>query len=254
MKFKLNWKFKMTRLINHLKVYACLLIVSLSFNFNGKAQMSTIFLEEDTLTIYYGTLVFEQGTLFFDEDNVTYHQNGILEFANGLVKVDWQTVFQEDTAAFEGTTLYFGENYLDFDRGTLYFDEDSLVFESEPSIEKPDTTDIGDHSVLGTIDTIVAKTNKITIDDEELPVYSISIGRVGTVFPCGNRFGISLQAPGYHIFSAESAFNATYMPNGHDIDWPDDGPQKNVDENHSMTYKSSFNSCLLYTSPSPRDS
>jgi len=131
MTFKLNWKFKKTLTVNHIKLYASLLIICISFNFNAKAQQSKIFLEDD-------------------------------------------------------------------------------------------------HSRLGSIDTIVAKTNKITIDDEDLPVYSFSVGKVGGVFPCGTQFGISLQAPGYHIFSAESAFNATYMPNGEEIQWPDEGPEKNA--------------------------
>lgn len=255
MTFKLNWKFKKALLINHVKLYASLLIVCISFNFTTKAQLSTIFLEEDTLSIYYGQLIFEQGTLFSEEDILFSEYDGMLGFYNGAVNFDWQTIFQEDTVSFEGNTLHFGENSFQFNRGTLFFEGDSLVFdpdtlvlepdtlvlEPDTLIIKPDTIDTGDHSVLGTIDTIVAKTNKITIDNEVLPVYSISVGRVGTVFPCGNRFGISLQAPGYHIFSAESAYNATFIPNSNEIDWPDDGSQKNSSQDNLMTYESSFN-------------
>lgn len=244
MTFKLNWKLKKKRLINHVKFYVGSLIVCMFFNFHAKAQMSAIFLEEDTLSIHYATLAFEQGTLFSDGDVVVHHNSGTVEFANGLVKINWQAVFQEDTASFEGTTLHFGENTLHFDRGTLFYDQDTLVFEPDSSVIKSDTLDTDHHSVAGTtgtIDTVVAKTNKIIIDDEELPVYSVSVGRIGGVFPCGNRFGISLQAPGYHIFSAESAYNATFIPDTDEIDWPDDGVQKGFSENNSMTYEKSFN-------------
>jgi len=243
MTFKLNWKFKKALLINHVKVYAYLFIFCTSFNFSAKAQEATIFLEDDTLSTYYATFAYEQGVLFLEQDTLIDYHEGTLEFANGLVKVNWEEVFQEDTISFEDTTLYFGEYSFYFDQGILFFDEDSLVFGSDTSIVKPDTIETEDHSVIGTsdTDTIVARTNKITIDDEELPVYSISVGRIGSVFPCGSRFGISLQAPGYHIFSAESAYNATFMPNGNEIDWPDDDVEKNAGKNQSMTYKKSFN-------------
>jgi len=88
---------------------------------------------------------------------------------------------------------------------------------------------------LNFLDTIVAKTNKIIIEEDTLPVYSVSVGRIGNTFPCGNRFGISLQAPGYHIFSAESAFNATFTPSGDEIQWPDEGSDKN-----SQVYQNTF--------------
>ncbi len=248
MTFKLNWKFKKTLLINYLKLYACLFTLCFLLNFNTKAQLSAVFTESDTLSINYGQLVFEQGSLFFEDDTLFFGEEGLMELYNGSVIFGSETSFDEDTLSFEGTTAYFGENSFHFNRGVFLFEDDSIIFEPDaPVIEpdtlilKPDTIETGEHSVLGTIDTIVAKTNKIIIDDEELPVYSISVGRVGAVFPCGNRFGISLQAPGYHIFSAESAYNATYLPNGHDIDWPDEGSEKNADTNHSMTYKSSFN-------------
>jgi len=90
-------------------------------------------------------------------------------------------------------------------------------------------------SSLDVLDTIVAKTSKIIIEEDTLPVYSISVGKFGSTFPCGARFGISLQAPGYHIFSAESAFNATLMPDDHEIKWPDGGADKN-----SQVYQNTF--------------
>jgi len=89
---------------------------------------------------------------------------------------------------------------------------------------------------INLLDTIVAKTNKIIIEEDTLPVYSFSVARVGDIFPCGSRFGISLQAPGYHIFSAESAYNATFVPNSNEILWPDEGADKN-----NAVYKSTFN-------------
>lgn len=100
--------------------------------------------------------------------------------------------------------------------------------------DAPDHTD--SNSSLTVVDTIVAKTNKIIIEEDTLPAYSISVGKVGSIFPCGARFGISLQAPGYHIFSAESAFNATFTPNGEDILWPDEGSDKN-----NQIYQNTFN-------------
>jgi len=91
-------------------------------------------------------------------------------------------------------------------------------------------------SGLAGLDTIVAKTHKIVIEEDTLPVYSISVGKVGATFPCGNRFGISLQAPGYHIFSSESAYNATFVPDSDEIEWPDEGANKN-----NKVYKNTFN-------------
>jgi len=91
-------------------------------------------------------------------------------------------------------------------------------------------------SYLNILDTIVAKTNKIIIEEDTLPVYSTTVGKVGDTFPCGTRFGISLQAPGYHIFSAESAYNATFIPNTNEIQWPNEGVDKN-----NQVYKNTFN-------------
>lgn len=102
------------------------------------------------------------------------------------------------------------------------------------NIEENDLVDDG-YTAINTLDTIVAKTNKIIIEEDTLPAYSISVGKVGATFPCGSRFGISLQAPGYHIFSAESAYNATFVPDSEEIKWPDDGGNKN-----GKTYQNTF--------------
>jgi len=91
-------------------------------------------------------------------------------------------------------------------------------------------------SGLAELDTVVAKIHKIVIEEDTLPVYSISVSKVGATYPCGSRFGISLQAPGYHIFSGESAYNATYVPDSEDIEWPDEGTNKN-----NQVYKNTFN-------------
>lgn len=127
-------------------------------------------------------------------------------------------------------TLIVPDDTLVIEQDTLVIQEDTLVIEQD-SLDYEHNDDS-----LSNLDTIIAKTTKIIIEEDTLPVYSISVGRLGSTFPCGARFGISLQAPGYHIFSAESPYNATYVPNTNEIKWPDEGSNKN-----SMAYQNSFN-------------
>jgi len=69
----------------------------------------------------------------------------------------------------------------------------------------------------------------------------MKIGAVG-VWPCAERFAISMEDSLRETFNATSAFWATLMPNGVDIDYPNDGYGDNGKRslNETMSYQRAF--------------
>jgi len=92
--------------------------------------------------------------------------------------------------------------------------------------------------VLVSAQTNTLKMKNKDINDEPYPYMKIG---GAAIYPCGERFSISLEDDTRFIFSAASAFCATLLPNG-DLDEPDDGVGTNgkraMDE--AMSYQKSF--------------